>query len=134
MSYTIPSASYATVDENCKVSASYLFDVDVRDVVMVGLPFYENYVAVYDYDVKKIRLGLNVNAVEGASINADAHWDPVIKKLKEFSGWALAAIIAGIVITVVLLIVCIGYFCRMFINKRQVDKEAKYALYSNMRG
>ena len=81
VSYTIPSASYATVDENCKVSASYLLDVNVRDVVIVGLPFYENYVAVYDYDVKKIRLGLNVNAVEGASINADAHWDPVIKKL-----------------------------------------------------
>ena len=98
---------------------------------MAGLPFYENYVAVYDYDVKKIRLGLNLNAVGGASINADAHWDPVIKKLKEFSGWALVAIIAGIIFTVVLLAGCIGYFCHMFAKRRQVDKEAKYALYSN---
>ena len=102
------------------------------NVVIAGLPFYENFVVVYDYDISKVRLGLNTNAVEGASIQAGAHWDPILDKIKEFSGWALAAIIIGLVITVLLILCCVGYLCHMICKRRQENNEAKYALYSDV--
>ena len=90
-----------------------MYDATIGDMVVAGLPFFENFVTVYDYSLGKVRLGLNANAIEGASVVADPHRDPVIEKLKEFSGWALAAIIIGVVVTALLLICCLGYLCYM---------------------
>ena len=42
---------------------------------MIGLPFLENFVTVFEYENGRVQLGLNVDARVGAAIDAVTPWD-----------------------------------------------------------
>lgn len=114
--YTIPEESFTSCDGSvCIVQIFY--DENLGEMIEVGLPFFENFVTVYDYSNGKIRLGLSVNAVEGALIDPATPWDDLVTKIKNLTGWEIFGIIVGIFLTIVFLIFCIGYLCHCAVER-----------------
>ena len=87
----------------------------------MGKPFFENFVAVFDYDDNKISFGLNKNALPGAGIT-EANWDEKLTGLHIF-GIFLAAF-------VVLMIVCLcATRCIKATLRRREQKRADLLAY-----
>ena len=66
---------------------------------MLGQPFFENFVAVFDYDDNIISFGLNKNAVPGAGIT-EPLWHERLTGLHIFGIFLAAFVVA--------MIVCLG--------------------------
>ena len=107
--YTIPAESYTTVYFNCKLLIEY--DESLENMVYIGLPFFENFVAVYEYTKGRVKFGLNVNSAEGAAIDANTPWDDIVKKLGGLTGWEIFGLVVGVVAIIALLVGCC--FCLM---------------------
>ena len=120
--YTIPTGSFTEVFLNCQLLIEY--DESLEDMIYVGLPFFENFVAAYEYTKGRVKFGLNVNASEGAGIDATTPWDDLVKKIHGLSGWEIVGLIVGVIAIILLLVFCC--FCLLkSLGQRQDENNAK---------
>ena len=120
--YTIPAESLTEVASNCKLLIEY--NEPLEDMIYVGLPFFENFVAAYEYTKGRVKFGLNVNASEGAAIDSTSPWDDLVKKIAGLSGWEIFGLIVGVIAIILLLVFCC--FCLLkSLGQRQDESHAK---------
>ena len=129
VAYTIPAESFAeTSDSTCKVLIEY--NESLGDMIYVGLPFFENFVAAYEYTKGRVKFGLNVNAYEGAAIDATSPWDDLVKAISGLSGWEIFGLVVGVIAIILLLVFCC--FCLLkSLGQRQDEGNAKKVLYAH---
>ena len=92
-----------TYDYNggCIIAVSYFSDNN--KLYILGDTFLRNFVSTYDYQGKKMTLGININAPEGVKIS------------KKLSPWQWTGIIAGValgIVLIALLVWCIYKKCK----------------------
>ena len=99
---------------------------------MIGLPFLENFVTVYEYENGRVQLGLNVDARVGAAIDAVTPWDKAVDKLGHLTGWQVFGLVVAIVAILLLLLLC----CRCLlkaIGENREETNARRVLYESNR-
>ena len=83
--YILPPVSLTETDFNCRMLVEY--DQSLGELTMIGVPFFENFVTVYEYENGRVQLGLNLDAHEGAAIDAVTPWDQAVDKLGHLTVW-----------------------------------------------
>ena len=97
---------------------------------MIGLPFFENFVVVYEYENGRVQLGLNIDARAGAAIDAVTPWDKTVDKLAHLTGWQ----IFGLVVAVVAILLLLAFCCRCLfkaIGENRDENDARRVLYES---
>ena len=107
--YVLPPNSLTETNLNCRILIEY--DPHIGDMTMIGLPFFENFVTVYEYENGRVKLGLSVDAREGAAIDAITPWEKTVDKLAHLNGWQVLGLVVGVVAIILLLVFC----CRCMI-------------------
>ena len=124
--YILPPNSLTETNLNCRILIEY--DPHIGDMTMIGLPFFENFVTVYEYENGRVQLGLSVDAREGAAIDAVTPWDKAVDRLGHLNGWQILGLVVGVVAIILLLVFC----CRCMIKavgENRDESSAKRVLY-----
>ena len=123
--YVIPPEGYTASDGDlgfaCMVFVSPRYDAST---ISLGNMFMRNFVTSYDYSAGQVKLGLNVNAPDGAAINTP---DPSHGKGHHHA--RLGLIIAICVLIVAAIIVGIWYCID---RRRQKTQETKAIAYNEI--
>ena len=128
--YILPPVSLTQTDFNCKLLVEY--DQTLGELTMIGLPFLENFVTVFEYENGRVQLGLNVDARVGAAIDAVTPWDQAVDKLGHLTGWQVFGLVVAIVAILLLLLLC----CRCLlkaIGENREEANARRVLYESNR-
>ena len=67
--YTIKPEAYTSSFGDSKCNVLIWYREDLVESIILGNYFLQDFVASFDYEEGQIKFGLNVNAIEGASIS-----------------------------------------------------------------
>ena len=125
-SYVIPPEGYTESDGDlgykCMVFVSPRWDTTT---ISLGNMFMRNFVTSYDYSAGEVKLGLNVNAPDGAAINRPTQPDSG----KHSHGARVGLAIAIVLLIVAAIIVGIWYVVD---RRRQKTQETKAIAYNEI--
>ena len=98
----------------------------MKDDIILGLPFFEEFVVVYNYTRGIVQFAVSPNAEAGTSIRENPNWADYIK---HSNGWEIFWGVLGLVLFVVILAICCVYLCRCY-SQRKLEDGADAIAYN----
>ena len=110
----------------CKILVEY--QSNLGNYAYLGLPFLENFVAVYDYPDGIVQFAVSPKAYAGVNVGEGVPW---VEYIKQLSGWEIFWIVLFFLVCFVAIIVAIYFFCKCFAQKKD-ENDARAVLYSQV--